>query len=378
MLRRFAVSGFKGFKDRIELDLTAVRNYDFNKDCIRDDVIKTSIIVGKNACGKTNLGMALFDIVGTLTDKTIIVDSVDESSFLNGYSETGYAEFEYEFASPDGKIRYCYRKTHPNHIVFERLAYGDETVFERDGNSRADYTGLERWGAGNLRMNVGDGPLSLLRYIANNTVQPEDSPISFVMDFADHMLYFRSLQENVYSGLTKGSENIEDYLIKNGIVGKFQKFLENMADVRIDLDTVHVEGLRDVLVQRTNNKAIPFGSVSSSGTKALMLYFYWSEHFNDVKFLYMDEFDAFYHYELAEKVLRTIIANPDIQTVLTSHNTSLLKNKIMRPDCCLKMEDGCLRSFSDLTERELRQGHNLEKMYRGGEFGERSQGTLRG
>ena len=30
MLKKFAVTGFKGFKDRIELDLSKHRNYEFN------------------------------------------------------------------------------------------------------------------------------------------------------------------------------------------------------------------------------------------------------------------------------------------------------------------------------------------------------------
>lgn len=45
-------------------------------------------------------------------------------------------------------------------------------------------------------------------------------------------------------------------------------------------------------------------------------------------------------------------------------------NGILRPDCYFLMEGNRVRAFSDLTERELREGHNLEKLYRGGEFNE--------
>ena len=369
MLRRFAVTGYRGFRDRTVLDLTSVRNYNFNQQCVKDGLIKTSLIVGKNACGKTNLGLALFDIVGTLTDKGTVNESIDESSFLNGFSDTGYAVFEYEFQFGDDIISYEYRKSGPTTIVYERMDFAGETVFERNGQT-FDHGTLGRWDAGTIRMNIVDGPLSVLRYVVNNTVQSEKSPLAFVMDFVNHMLYFRSLQGNAYCGLTKGSENLEDYLIRNSVVGDFQRFLKDMADVEIDLDVIHVEGLKDVLVQKTDHKPIVFSTVSSSGTKSLLLLFYWMRHFDDVRFLYMDEFDAFYHYELAEKVLLMISREDRIQTILTSHNTSLLKNRFLRPDCCMKMVSGSIKSFADRTEREIREGHNLEKLYRGREFDE--------
>ena len=56
------------------------------------------------------------------------------------------------------------------------------------------------------------------------------------------------------------------------------------------------------------------------------------------------------------------------QVILTSHNTNLLSNRIMRPDCFFIMTQNGLTSFVNATERELREGHNLEKLYMSGEF----------
>lgn len=87
-------------------------------------------------------------------------------------------------------------------------------------------------------------------------------------------------------------------------------------------------------------------------------------------FLYLDEYDAFYHYELSEKIICLFKRLSNCQTITTSHNTDLLTNKIMRPDCLFILTKNRLTSLADATTRELREGHNLEKLYKSGEFDE--------
>lgn len=270
MLRKFAVTNYRGFEKRIELDLTAVRNYNFNTVCVRDGLLNVSLIVGTNACGKTNLGLALFDIVATLTDKMTIPEAKDRMAFLNGDSALDRATFEYEFQGDVGIIRYEYSKTSPDTIVYERMVIDDRTIFLRDGD-RSDWSGLVELGAGNLRMDVPDGHLAVLRYIANNTIKSNESPVTSIMDFAEHMLYFRSLQDNAYIGITKGSEALEDYIIWNGLINDFQEFLKKMAGVDVQLGSAGIEGMPEMLIQRTKSRPIVFSNISSSGTKSLML-----------------------------------------------------------------------------------------------------------
>ena len=63
MLKLFEVAGFKNFKNRFSLDFSDVRDYGFNTDCVNNDLISKMIIYGKNSIGKSNIGLALFDIV---------------------------------------------------------------------------------------------------------------------------------------------------------------------------------------------------------------------------------------------------------------------------------------------------------------------------
>ena len=54
---------------------------------------------------------------------------------------------------------------------------------------------------------------------------------------------------------------------------------------------------------------------------------------------------------------------------MSSHNTMLLGNDLLRPDCAFELRNNRIAALSELTDRgELRQGHNIEKMYRAGAF----------
>ena len=99
-----------------------------------------------------------------------------------------------------------------------------------------------------------------------------------------------------------------------------------------------------------------------------MTFFYWYKHIKGISFLFIDEFDAFYHYELAENIVKLLRDKIPVQAILTSHNTSLMANRLMRPDCYFILTENKIVSLSKVTDRELRQGHNLEKLYMNGEF----------
>ena len=89
---------------------------------------------------------------------------------------------------------------------------------------------------------------------------------------------------------------------------------------------------------------------------------------NNISFVFLDEFDAFYHYKLSTYILNYVNSKNEFQSILTSHNTYLVSNELMRPDCYLWLKDGKITSSADSTTKNIRQAHNLEKMMLGGEF----------
>lgn len=371
MLRKFSVSGYKNFENTVTLDFTNVRDYKFNKDCIVNKLLGKVLLTGRNGSGKTNLAYALFDIVYTLTDKIHHPMQKDEGSFINGFSKSGEAQFTYEFQMKEHVIRYEYHKTAPFVLTYESMSLDDRLLFEFDYAQKTSRTErLKSIDADKLNVKKLNGTFPALRLIANNTMQTKSSPVSFVMDFVSRMLYFRSVQDgNTFIGLFDNTTSIEQYIINKGLVDDFQNFVNEMTDLNMKIGVFNGPGVK-TLVREFPKKSLMFHPIASSGTSALELYYFWSRYFDKVSFLYVDEFDAYYHYELSEKIMRYTRDNVKCQTIFTSHNTSLVDNEIMRPDCCLRIENGKIASFADSTTRELREGHNIEKMLRNGAFDE--------
>lgn len=147
--------------------------------------------------------------------------------------------------------------------------------------------------------------------------------------------------------------NFEDFLNVMGIECKL--VLQELPDGQVEL-------------YFSQSKLVPFYSTASSGTLALTSLY--QKIVSNPSLIYIDDFAAFYHYEMAEKLICYFKDKYlECQLIMTSHNTNLMTNKIMRPDCLFILSSrGTLTALCDATERELREGHNLEKMYIRGEF----------
>lgn len=372
MLLKFTVDNYRGFNEPISIDFRETHDYKFNPECVKDGVLNKIAIYGANGSGKSNLGFALFDIVGLLTDKTIAHQQLDDGSFINADSKRNEATFEYILRNKNEEITYRYRKTSPRTLSYEELFINGNKIYSFDFlNKKSELIHMDQIGAPNLTLDFFEGNFPLLRHVANNTIQKEGSHVRFIMNFVSHMLWFRSLQENGYIGLKTGSENLNTWIIENNLTKEFENFLLKLAGIRTNLEVASVQVNQlpvKLLVDKHETHNLLFDNIKSSGTSALQLLFYWSRSFKDVSFLFMDEFDAFYHFELARKVIEYVVSFDNMQTIFTTHNSYLASNEVLRPDCYFTLNNGKLKSFVDSTVRELREGHNLEKMLRNGEF----------
>lgn len=368
MLKKFTVENYKNFEKPITLDFTVKHNFSFNETYIKNNLLEKIVIYGENSSGKTNLGYALFDIVGLLTDKQ--TQPEEEEAFINADTGAKEAIFTYEFQNDNDIIVYMYKKTAPRSLSFESLTINDVEIYKNEFKNKweINFNHKERIGTENLNFEYFSGDLAALRYIANNTNQKEDSPVKFIMNFVSHMLWFRSLKNNGYIGFMKGSESIDSWMVKNKLVKDFQKFLKDFAKIDKKIEASKQIDNMPLLIEKHKNAEFLFNQVASSGTHALKLFYYWSKRFPEVSLLYMDEFDAYYHFDLARKILQYVNGFENLQAVLTTHDPYLASNDILRPDAYFMLKDGRLKSFPDSTTRELRPGYSLDKLLRNGEF----------
>ena len=158
MLRKFKVSNFKSFEKDFELDLTSVNGYEFNKSSIKNGIVNNALVYGHNGVGKSNLALAIFDIIEHLTDKQRNENSY--RNYLNAYCEKKYASFIYEFYLNSKVVIYEYKKTDYKTIVFEKLTIDNKVVifYDRDKNNSAQ---INLKGTETLKTDIENRELSI-------------------------------------------------------------------------------------------------------------------------------------------------------------------------------------------------------------------------
>jgi AAA15 family ATPase/GTPase len=369
MLKTFKVNNFKSFEEELFFDFTAA-NYAFNSQCVKSNLVKTALIFGKNASGKSNLGWAMYDIVSHLTDTNSA--ALPRHYYLNANSTKKAAAFRYEFTFLNKTVVYTYEKDEDRRLLSEALSIDGAEVVKFQLGSQIETTlkGTEHLNKtlSNERINI-----SALKYIhrnANLDRRNQNNKIfNELMDFINGMLLFGGLSDGrSYVGFTTGAANIYEEILKNGHLKDFELFLKEL-EVNYSLVETEDAGKSTVGVQ-IGEKTIPLAHIASTGTANLALFYYWWQSVKDSKItlFFIDEFDSSYHYTVSAALVRRLSQLTNTQVILTTHNTSLLSNDLIRPDCAYVLEDGTIKALQHATDKELREGHSLERLYRGGAF----------
>ena len=271
------------------------------------------LIYGRNATGKTNLGKALMDIQRLLFGLRRLRE---DRSFLNADSVEETAVFSYEFIFDGQKVVYRYGRCSDTTLKWEKLEINDELIFSCDFSARQfnfdnlSYIKVETANTERYRLSLDeeesdDGDeieLPFMRWLVNNVALEKNSVLLKMFNYVRRMVFIsagnhiRPRQSKAYDTFfekleeRKGLQEIEQFFNEMGI--ECQLILRKLPDGQRELYFYH-------------ERLVPFFETASSGTLALFdLYRRLVAPMREASFIYLDEFDAFYHYEMAENVIR--------------------------------------------------------------------------
>lgn len=366
MLKSFSVKNFRGFKDRITLSLKTDDKYDFNADAVAENTVMHGAIYGVNGSGKSNLGLAMVDIAHNIQQETERWYPLIES-YTNGDSESELAEFDYELEFCGSKVHYSYKKNDLNSIDYESLEIdGKRLLFiDRQNSSSAE---INMSGASGLKRMIESTSLSLVRYVHMNTIldnNHENTVFNKFINFVENMVFFRSVTSPKleYVGAKQDIKRLSQEIIKEDRLDDFETFL-NDCGISCKLQQIGEE--EDARIHfKFSHRTIEFSRVASSGTLALGNFYYWWMKLgaSEPTLIYVDEFDAFYHFDLSRTILKKLNQLTS-QTLVTTHNVALLSNEILRPDAYFILSGNEIQTMDKKLSKNILYYHDLEKIYK--------------
>lgn len=367
MLKRFSVKNYRGFRDELVWDLSQPGKYTFNEYAVKDGILKNGIIYGTNGSGKSNLSMAVMDITQHMTSRLQIMDYAD--NYIYGGAKDGeQVEFCYTFQFGDRELVYRYSKDKEGHLQSEELLVNGIRALAKNGNDVFFDTNYHITEQAKQELRDSVNPVSIINYTFSNLTLDERHYIPPLRRFISGITCYQTITMQQVMPVDFLAKQIEKMIIRGNLLDRYKSFLLEMSHQEVEFVPPQ-EGDEDLYCM-IEGKPILWRKITSQGTKALTaLFVQYAEILRgNHTFVILDEFDAFYHHELAYNVCKVLFSNETTQVFMTTHHTSLMTNDLLRPDCYFVIDGKTIKPIKELTHQELREAHNLEKMYRGKAF----------
>ena len=412
MLIEFNVQNFRSIKEEVTFSLVAsadksLDNNLIETDMLRDNLLRSAVIYGANASGKSNFVLACNSL------KNMVIQS---RMFQKG-TKINYSPFKldkkylskpskFEVVFIKNNIKYIYGVSfNSEKIIDEYLYYYPEgrraLIFERRDTNNYRFT-IDR----KEQIFISEKTLDNVLYLSNSTYLNYDKTSKafdwFIDDFgiigvADHPALIeytiQKLNEDVKMkgfilkalieadlGINDLSASLEVIPIDESpipipIREQLKAFITDSGGkfVNMDITTIH-----KVLDEIGNENYVKFDfEEESEGTKRLFsLIGPWIDSLNNGRVLIVDELDTKLHH-LLNVFLIKLFNDPtqnknNAQLIFTTHNTNLLDLDIFRRDQIWFTEKNPSKGSTDLyslIEFRPRKDKNIQKGYLAGRYG---------
>ncbi|OAA91757.1 AAA family ATPase [Clostridium ljungdahlii] len=405
MLIEFSAQNFLSIKDRVTLSMVASKDNSHEDNIIKNankdlNVLKTAVLYGANASGKTNVLKAisfLTDFLGKSHEmqqgKKIEVEPfkldrpcLDSPSKFDIIFKTEGIKYAYGFSATSEKVIDEYLYYYPN---------GRQTIiFERENTNNYKFTNdIEKQTAIKDKFN---SPNKLFIAVASLWEYDKTQiPFKWLNDNLIVLIHHSDLQE-LTMDLMKSNESINKRVksLLKTVVSDIEdiKFTEIEVDVKDDpiLKYLNKDAKSKLLgssnklsnistLHKMNNseELVEFDlDEESDGTKKLFgLLGAWFEVLDTGATLVVDELDIRLHSKLTRFLVELFhdkeINKKNAQLIFSTHDTNLLDQEIFRRDQIWfteKKEDNSTDLYS-LDDFPVRKDAAIEKGYLQGKYG---------
>lgn len=407
MLIEFSVKNFLSFKDKITLSMEKGNGEENINNIIKNDItdlLRTSVIYGANASGKSNVIKAFTCAIILVRTSNLMMPGgkldLVKPFLLDDTSRNKPSEFEFVFITNNIKYRY-YFSADENKIYDEILdAYYSQkptNIFTRtntnDYEFNSDKTKLEELKNKNL-----ENKLFLATSSSWNYDKTKD-PFLWFLNVIDTYDSFTNILDNDLISYSKNDKDLKEFtlkllkeadiLIKDINVDYEEKNMdENMVDLLIPkinqnskvfkTKNINIELEHEVIDEFNKKHFYKLNFIDESlGTKVLFsLAPILKRAFSSSKVIIVDEFERSMHPKLVEFIIK-LFNNPDInkynsQLIFTTHATNLLDLELLRRDQIWFTEKNPSNGITDLYPLDsfsVRKDENILKGYINGRYG---------
>ena len=407
MLIEFSVKNFLSFKDKITLSMEKGNGEENINNIIKNDItdlLRTSVIYGANASGKSNVIKAFTCAIILVRTSNLMMPGgkldLVKPFLLDDISRNKPSEFEFIFITNNIKYRY-YFSADENKIYDEILdAYYSQkptNIFTRtntnDYEFNSDKTKLEELKNKNL-----ENKLFLATSSSWNYDKTRD-PFLWFLNVIDTYDSFTNILDNDLISYSKNDKDLKEFTLK---LLKEADIL--IKDINVDYEEKNMdENMVDLLIPKINQNSKVFKTKSinielehevidefnkkhfyklnfideSLGTKVLFsLAPILKIAFSSSKVIIVDEFEKSMHPKLVEFIIK-LFNNPNInkynsQLIFTTHATNLLDLELLRRDQIWFTEKNPSNGVTDLYPLDsfsVRKDENILKGYINGRYG---------
>lgn len=404
MLIEFSVMNFLSFKEKVTLSLEKESGNENEENTFvfnNEELLKTAVIYGANASGKSNLIKAFTTAILMVKNSNMIPIggkwNILKPFLFSEDTKNGPSEFEFIFITNKIKYRYFF-SADVNKIYNESLdAYYSQkptNIFTRKNTAEYSFINSDKKTLESIASKNTENKLFLSTATTWNYEKTKDAFLWF-LNSIDTYGSFDSMLDQDLINYSNNEEDLKEFTLK--LLKESDIFIK---DLRVSYEEKDVEN-SSFIINNQKQGALKTKSVKiamdheitdsqdekniytldfedeSSGTKILFaLAPILKRAFEKTKIIIVDELEKSLHPTLVKYIIKLFnnekLNTKNSQLLFTTHAISLLSLDLFRRDQIWFIEKNSLTGNSDLYPLDsfsVRKEENIEKGYINGRYG---------